>query len=453
VGTGTLGGSLRGWPRDGSLPGPSSRRPRRSSSGVRESKRAVYLREKYQDEYAKQVVATERKNTERRKTADARLLPKQQEWLKSATVLHRCSRVASFRRRCRMRRRSANTARSAPKALYRSGPSTRGSAFDGVSRGSHQGCLGGMHRSGAAFSAPRGHSSQQARGPRLRFQAQKAAGGPVVPVDQITCEEISGAPLRIVVEVPAFLGIAKISVAGTGRHDRELRAGRTSWPRSEDRRALDGGDTWTLAGAVIEVSGVSRLARATTGALAFAMLKDRGMEMQFAIKSAENKNVWVANFDKACGDEGLGVPTATGAQAPAVKYISDSVSKIRSRSLQQVRTSHSSCRPRARGSGRWERAARAADPSIAQDPSSYHDEPWAAGFFPALVQSAQRPDSYGAPGIAVNLTRHRVRPIPCSRSSVQRLPMRAEWGHSHVTVQDNGRGNQLAPNTGRRTPP
>ena len=397
----------------------------------------VYLREKYQDEYAKQVVATEKENTERRKTADADWLPKQQEWLKSATVLASVFKGGVFPSKV-------------PDAtsLSQYGPlGSKGSlqkrAFDeGVGVDAFREALTKLPGWDAPFRCRilGAKRTQQPASPRTKaaLQAQKAAGGPVVPVDQITCEEISGAPLRIVVEVPAFLGIAKISVAGTDATIESYELAERPGLDPKIAAALDGGDTWTLAGAVIEVSGVSRLARADHGALAFAMLKDRGMEMQFAIKSAENKNVWVANFDKACGDEGLGCTYGDGRAAPAVKYISDSVSKDPKPEPSASADESFELPAESEGFGRWERAARAADPSIAQDPSSYHDEPWAAGFFPALVQSAQRPDSYGAPGIAVNLSAPPSETNPVLSKFRAALADAGGMGTFTCTVQDMG---------------
>lgn len=361
----------------------------------------VFLREKFKDEYARQVVATDRQNEERRREADKQWLPKQQEWLKAATALAATLKAGVF---------PAKVAGAAMLSQYGAAGSKSPIAAISFDEGPGVEAFRDALAKTPGWDAPfrcqilGAKRTVRAASPKTKaaLQGQKAGGGGTVAIDQITCEEISGPPLRIVVEVPGVVAKAKVTVADgsatIGGYEVVERPGLD--PKLA--AALEGGGTYALAGAVIEVGGVGKLARAEHGALAFAMLQDRGMEMQLAVKSAEHKNVWVASFDRACSDEGLGCTYGDGRAAPSVKYIADSVPTDVERAAPAADDAYE-LPPPSEQLGCWERAARAADPSIVDDPASLHEEPWRHGLFPRLVENAKRPESYGDVGGRMSL--------------------------------------------------
>lgn len=217
------------------------------------------------------------------------------------------------------------------------------------------------------------------------------------PIDQLACELHDGGSPRvaIVVEVPVNDARAKVTVSGTQGTVTSYEVRHSVGLDPELAAALEGNRGESLAGRTIKVSGVSRLHRGESGSEGYKMLKDRNMTTRLAVKTAEYKKVWVASFERACADEGLGCKVDDGRPAPEVKLLP---------APPEPESSATPPSPIGGGRrvprGRWEAAALEAEPDLFNE-QSYHDDPWGKGLFVSVVDKGARVEGFGALGNAV----------------------------------------------------
>jgi hypothetical protein len=210
--------------------------------------------------------------------------------------------------------------------------------------------------------------------------------------DVLTCwfSEAGRYSLALVLEIPVSPVRAKLS-------------------RSGDKGTVDGyepaetvaegalaaqlaGKNSDLAGRTIRVQGIRRLQRFTHGAFAYKYLKDRGVPMQMAIKTAEYKQVWIARFERACADVIEGCPRDDGLGEPRVSLVDEVVEPETSEASATAPPAKRKRKaPRKGGRGLWEDAVRAVDPEG-------NESAWERGLFVRPVEGAASLAKLGKPG-------------------------------------------------------
>ncbi|MBM4360304.1 MAG: hypothetical protein FJ096_19535, partial [Deltaproteobacteria bacterium] len=215
--------------------------------------------------------------------------------------------------------------------------------------------------------------------------------------DQLACVvEDGGAPrLAVVVEVPIHGARAKVAVEGEQGSVESYEVVSSRGLDAEIVAALAANQGATLVDRKIRVSGVSKLHRGENGARGYKMLTDRRMETRLAIKTAEYKKVWVASFERACSDEGLGCKVDDGRPEPKIELLPPEAPA--------ATAGDPSTPPPDKTVGQWEAAARDADPTL-QDPGSSHDDPWGKGFFVRLIEKSGRVEGFGDVGKSVRIS-------------------------------------------------
>jgi hypothetical protein len=350
-----------------------------------------YLREKFKADFARVTVETNKLNSEREAELEGAALPKRQAWIAAKNDLLRDFKTGVYP--VTKRAVSLDTygaAGSTAKLVQGPEPGVGVSAF--------QQAFAAEPRASKPFKCAVTHASRSSRAldarSREAFRAEGAAAPAAGSVDQITCfavedgtHEIAPYTVAIVLEIPSFEARAKVKVAG----DQATIEGysRVDLPGvDETLRAALNGDPSSLVGKVLEVSGYRKLYRGPAGALGYALLKERNVAMQQAVRTAETGRVWVVSFERACADEGVACEELS--TAPSIRVVGD-------RPPAPAPVPRAPAPVEERPAGRWEAAAIEADPSLPET-NSAHDDPWGKGFYAAVVDGAMTLDSYPAPG-------------------------------------------------------
>lgn len=243
----------------------------------------------------------------------------------------------------------------------------------------------------------------------------RAAGRttPMREVDLLACELGNG--LRVLIEAPVAAARATVTAQGDSAViDRwAVRAPAYLEPSlAAHLEASKGKVADSLKNVTIEVHGVSHLQRFDHGSPAYEALKKKGMPMRPAIPVAEWSNLWVASFEHACEDEGLGCKENDGLEAPLVKCATKCPdltppAGVATEAAKGIAAAPSTGEGRAidctkvpRGEeptrGRWEDAALTVDPMLCKNVPG----PLGKGFFARAVQNAKTLRSFPAPGAA-----------------------------------------------------
>ncbi len=235
-------------------------------------------------------------------------------------------------------------------------------------------------------------------------EAVRASGGVATNtvVDQLACELDGDSPrIAVVVEVPVQAPRAKVTLSGAQATVTSYEVRASPGLDAELAQALGRADGESLAGRTIRVTGVSKLHRAESGPLGYALLSERGMEKRLAIRTAEYKKVWIASFQRACADEGLGCTLDDGRPAPEVKLVQRAPEPKPAPKPEPTSETKPEPTPEPKPEperyGRWEAAAHDGEPSIDGN-GSYHENPWGTPFFPSVLEKGMFVDGFGAVG-------------------------------------------------------
>ena len=207
-------------------------------------------------------------------------------------------------------------------------------------------------------------------------------------IDLLVCEAAQpSANVRVVIEVPTRMIQAVVKRDGDGAtvekyvKQEEPVAGPQLRKLIDDLLANPSAPIPTQR--TVRVTGASQLKWYLHGAPAYAQLKGLGMTGKLAIAAAEYKNVWHIGFKYACADQGLGCTERDGLEPPTVEVVASKDAVAAAAPASPVPTVADG--PNPRNLGRWEEAARAAEPTLAAsaDPAALGQ-----GFFPSLIQNA-----------------------------------------------------------------
>ncbi|MCC6213751.1 MAG: hypothetical protein IT376_02705 [Polyangiaceae bacterium] len=210
--------------------------------------------------------------------------------------------------------------------------------------------------------------------------------------------------LAIVVELPLRRATARLAAGGDQATVESYSLEVAPFTEAALRARLDAAATAQgapdLRGAKVRIGGASRLRWFLHGAPAYAWLQERGMERRLAIETAEYKNLWYVTFDYQCRDEGLDCPAHDGLARPSAALVQPGASAGASAGASgappaAVPVPTPSPDPTPRGGGRWEDAAREADPELLE---ASHTSPLSRSFAVASVAGAATLERLVAPG-------------------------------------------------------
>jgi hypothetical protein len=249
--------------------------------------------------------------------------------------------------------------------------------------------------------------------------AAVAAGKPAPSSSQsdvLTCwfSEAGRYSLALVLEIPVSPVRAKLSRSGDkATVDGYEPAEAVAEGALAERLAGKNSD---LAGTTIRIQGIRRLQRFTHGAFAYKYLKDRGVPMQMAIKTAEYKQVWIARFERTCADLIEGCPRDDGLGEPRVSLV-DEVGEPETSKPSATAASAKSETPRKRTRGLWEDAVRTVDPEG-------NESAWERGLFVRPIEGAASLAKLVKPGEEVKIepvTDSPPEPVARFREELQNL--------------------------------